>query len=42
MNKIMFNIKKVKRLEEENEELREALSKSYIRNKRGQFEKYQK
>ena len=38
----MFNKKKVKFLEERVEELEKLLSKCYIRNKRGQFEKYQK
>ncbi len=37
----MFNQRKIKRLEKEVESLKEILSHSYIRNRKGQFEKYQ-
>jgi hypothetical protein len=38
----MFNRKKVERLEKEVEQLKKILSSCYIRNKKGQFEKYRK
>jgi len=38
----MFNSKRIKELEKENRELKELLEHSYIRNSRGQFEKYKK
>lgn len=38
----MFNSKRIKELEKENRELKEILEHSYIRNAKGQFEKYNK